>query len=158
MANASSQSRYWLTLSFVIVFLDQASKYLALHYLEYGVPYKIASFFNIILLYNTGTAFSLLSGAGGWQRWFLSAIALIMIIVLRAWLIRLKPKSYAAAFAICLVLGGAIGNFIDRIRLGYVIDFIQWHYHDYYWPVFNLADSAITVGAILLLWHSLRNK
>ena len=105
-------------------------------------------------MYNEGAAFSFLSDAGGWQRWFLSALSLIISAIFVVWIYRLKNKQPGLSVALSLILGGAIGNLIDRIATGRVVDFIQWYYADYYWPAFNTADSAICVGAVLLLIFS----
>ena len=111
--------------------------------------------FNLLLTYNTGAAFSFLAGAGGWQRWFFLGLGSLVSIGLIVWLRRLKPTETRLATALALILGGAIGNLIDRAWLGQVIDFIQIYYQHWYWPAFNLADSAITVGAALLVLDSL---
>jgi signal peptidase II len=145
----------WFSLVVVLVGLDQLTKYLANTQLTYGQPLEIFSWFNLTLAYNKGAAFSFLSEATGWQRWFFTAIAVIAAIVITAWLRKLKSHEWLIALSLSMILSGAIGNLIDRIMHGYVIDFIQWHYHDWYWPAFNIADSAITVGAVLLVMQSL---
>ena len=148
----------WLWLSLVVVLLDQATKYLADSLLDWGQPVPVLPFFNLTLLYNTGAAFSFLSDAGGWQRWFFILLALGVSGVLVHWLRRLPAGQLRMALALALILGGALGNVIDRIWFGHVIDFIQLYYRDWYWPAFNLADSAITVGAVLLIWDALFGK
>lgn len=148
----------WLSLVVVLVGLDQLTKYFADTQLPYGQPQEIFSWFNLTLAYNRGAAFSFLSEASGWQRWFFTAVAVIAIVVILAWLRKLKPHEWLIGLSLTLILSGAIGNLIDRVMFGYVIDFIQWHYQDWYWPAFNIADSAITVGAVLLVAQSLFSK
>ncbi|MGV6858174.1 MAG: signal peptidase II [bacterium] len=146
----------FLWLSLLVVVLDQASKYSAHHLLELHQPVPvITGFFNLFLAYNEGAAFSFLSDAGGWQRWFFTALAASVSVILVIWLHRLKQDEKITAWALALILGGAVGNLIDRVLLGHVIDFIQWHYKDHYWPAFNIADSAITLGAVLLISNAL---
>jgi signal peptidase II len=111
--------------------------------------------FNFTLVYNSGAAFSFLSEAGGWQRWFFSLLTISICALLMIWLKRLDEHEKPAAIGLSLVLGGALGNLIDRLMYGYVIDFIQWYYYGYYWPTFNVADSAISVGATLLVVQGL---
>jgi signal peptidase II len=140
-----------LWLSLVVVVLDQLSKnWIVTSFAEYDVL-TVWPVFNLTLVYNTGAAFSFLSDAGGWQRWFFVTVAVVVTVVLVVWLTRLKPQERLTAFGLAFVIGGAVGNLIDRVLLGKVVDFLQWHWHDWYWPSFNLADSAITLGVILLL-------
>lgn len=148
----------WLWLSLFVVVLDQLTKYLADSLLNWGQPVPVLPFFNLTLLYNTGAAFSFLSDAGGWQRWFFVLLALGVSGVLVHWLRRLPRGQLRLALSLSLILGGAIGNVIDRVWLGHVVDFIQLYYRDWYWPAFNLADSAITIGAVLLVWDGLFGK
>jgi len=140
----------WYLLALAVVVIDLATKYWASAALDYGRPVVFTSFFNFTLLHNPGAAFSFLSDAGGWQRWFFTAIAVSVSVMLVFWLTRCADKRIEA-LGFSLILGGAIGNLYDRIQHGYVVDFIVVHYQDYYFPAFNLADSAITLGAILLL-------
>lgn len=135
-----------------IIILDQASKYAALHYCTLLEPIYVAPFWNWFLVYNPGAAFGFLAEHAGWQRYFLSALAIIVSIWL--WLQIKKEQNKKIAIAFAFIIAGALGNVIDRLRFGAVIDFIQWHYAGYYWPAFNVADSAITVGAALLLIFS----
>lgn len=136
----------------VIVFLDQVTKlYVDANLILNQSVIKVFSWFNITLHYNPGAAFSFLSDAGGWQRWFFTIISLVVSVVLCVWLYRLLRHERLMMWSLIFILGGAIGNLIDRVAYGYVIDFIQWHYNNWYFPTFNLADSAITLGAILLL-------
>jgi len=148
----------WLSISVLVILLDQITKYVANTGLVYGEPVPIVPSFNLTLMYNRGAAFSFLSEAAGWQRWFFVAISLTASVLLIAWLRRLNPQQWILAVALSLVLGGAVGNLIDRLWLGYVIDFIQLYYREFYWPAFNVADSAITVGAVLLVWDALFAK
>lgn len=147
----------WYLLAVVVLVLDQLSKGWVVAHLEYGRPWEIARFFNLTLLHNTGAAFSFLSDAGGWQRWFFSAIAAVISVVLVVWLARLKDANRLESLALALVLGGALGNLYDRATLGYVVDFLVVHYEHYYWPAFNIADSAIVAGAGLLLIGSFKS-
>jgi len=141
----------WLWLSAVVVALDQYSKVLVDSALELHQSIAIIPSFAIRKIYNSGAAFSFLSNASGWQRWFFIALALLVVGVLVVWLYRLQKNQLRLALALSLVLGGAIGNLVDRVLYGYVIDFIDVYYASWHWPTFNLADSAITAGAALLL-------
>ena len=147
----------WLWLAGSVVVLDQLSKWIVLSTLHPGESRYVAPFFNWVLAYNPGAAFSFLSNAGGWQRWFFTLLALGVsgwIVVM----LRQHRNEFRLSLALTLVLGGAVGNVIDRLRFGAVVDFIQWHIAGYYWPAFNLADSAICLGAALLLLDQLRSK
>ena len=140
----------WLGLVAALVGLDQASKQLAEALLAPYTPQAVVpGFFNLTLAYNPGAAFSFLAAAGGWQRWFFLALALGVGGVLLRWLLLRPAREVLWPLAFALILGGAIGNAVDRALHGHVIDFIQLYYRDWYWPAFNLADSAITVGAAL---------
>ncbi len=155
-ANIVSTAR-WYALSAAIVLLDQISKAVVLATLHPGDSIYVAPFWNWVLTFNAGAAFSFLSDAGGWQRWFFTILALGV----SGWIIAML-RSHAGetrlALALTLVLGGALGNVIDRIRFGAVVDFVQWHVAGYYWPAFNVADSAITLGAVLLIWDQFFTK
>ncbi len=148
----------WLWLTALVVVLDQVSKYMATEMLEMFQPVAVMPMFNLTLMYNTGAAFNFLSEAGGWQRWFFTIVALVISSVIFAWIRRLDAGQHLHAAALSLVLGGALGNVIDRLLLGHVVDFIQIYYDRWYWPAFNIADSAITVGVVLLILDTLRNK
>lgn len=151
-AAAERRSRlYWLLLVVVLIVVDQLSKYLADSQLVYGQPNALLPVLDITLHYNPGAAFSFLSDAGGWQRWFFTAIAVLVSGYLLVWLMRLTPSQRLLSAALSLVLSGAIGNLVDRLLHGHVIDFISVHWGSAYFPTFNIADSAITVGAILLV-------
>jgi len=134
-----------------IIVVDQITKWLANTQLTLHEQNPVMASFNLTLMYNHGAAFSFLSDAGGWQRWFFTIVAAVISVVLVVWIFRLKPHEKWLGIALSLILGGAIGNLIDRVIFGYVIDFIQWYYDRFYWPAFNIADSAICVGTILLL-------
>lgn len=142
----------------MVVLLDQASKLWILeHFREYQVV-TVWPVFNLTLVYNEGAAFSFLANAGGWQRYLLSGLAAVVSLVLLFWLRRMQPGERLTAWAVALVLGGAVGNLIDRLAYGKVVDFLQWHWEHHYFPAFNLADSAITLGVILLLLDVLLEK
>ncbi len=145
----------WLGVSAAIVIADVTSKLAAAHWLELYRPMRLSGWFNLTLAHNRGAAFSFLSDAGGWQRWFFSITAALVSLLLLVWLWQAPPHARRQALGISLVLGGALGNLGDRLRLGYVIDFIDLHYAGWHWPAFNIADSAITIGVILLLIDSL---
>lgn len=147
---------WWLSGSLVL--LDQFTKHLAEAWLEMHQPVPVLPSFNLMLTYNTGAAFSFLRDAGGWQRWFFLSLGVAVSIGLIVWLRRLKPEEKRLAAALALILGGAVGNLIDRVWLGQVVDFIQLYYQDWYWPTFNVADSAISIGAVLLVLDSLLSK
>lgn len=145
----------WLLISLAVLLLDQWSKYqIALHfdYREVLAIFSVANQWgvNLTLAHNTGAAFSFLAQAGGWQRWVFAAIALSVSGGLSVWLLRLPAAQKCLALSLSLLIGGALGNLYDRAALGYVIDFIDAYYGDYHWPAFNVADSAICVGAVLL--------
>jgi signal peptidase II len=145
----------WLWLSAIIVVLDLATKALVSDAFRYGEVREVTPFFNLVLVHNAGAAFSFLAQAGGWQRWFFTAVA-VAISALLVWMLR-KPETDALlSCGLALVLGGALGNLYDRVTLGYVVDFVQLHAAGYYFPAFNVADSAITGGVVLLIWDSLR--
>nr|WP_255359778.1 signal peptidase II [Halioglobus sp. HI00S01] len=144
----------WYVLAAVIVMLDQYTKGLASNQLHYGVPVEVFSWFNLTLQHNTGAAFSFLSEAGGWQRWFFTVLALVISVGLVIWLFVAERSQWLLSLSLALILGGAIGNVWDRMVLGYVVDFISVHYGGWYFPAFNIADSAITVGAGCMLLES----
>ena len=145
----------WFALSLIIILLDQLSKYIAVDIIPLYESIEVLPFFNWTLLYNEGAAFSFLSDQGGWQRWFFIILSTIVTTVLAIWLFRLKDDEQSIALSLSLIIGGAIGNLIDRVLLGHVVDFIHLHYQEYYWPAFNVADSAITVGVVIMIIDSL---
>jgi len=148
----------WLWLSAMVVVFDQVTKYLVTDSLQLYQSIPLLPSLNLVLAHNTGAAFSFLSDAGGWQRWFFAVLAIVVSIVIVVWITRLKQNETRLAVALSLVLGGAIGNVWDRIVHGYVVDFIDLYYGDWHWPAFNVADSAIFVGAALLIIDALFNK
>ncbi|MCG7898351.1 MAG: signal peptidase II [Candidatus Thiodiazotropha lotti] len=145
----------WLWLSFVVILLDQLTKQLADRMLTLYEPVYVLPIFDLTLLYNKGAAFSFLSDQGGWQRWFFTVLAIVVTTVLTVWLWRLKQQEKWVAVSLSLIIGGAIGNVIDRILFGHVIDFLHFHYQQHYWPAFNIADSAITLGVGIMLYDAL---
>jgi len=145
----------WLALATFVVLLDQASKAWMLGSFRLMESLSVTPFFNLVLVYNSGAAFSFLAGAGGWQKWFFVVLALAISL----WLLGLLRRHAGERFlplALSLILGGAIGNVIDRLRFDAVVDFLDFHLAGYHWPAFNVADSAITVGVALMLWHQFR--
>jgi len=146
----------WLWLSAAVIVLDRISKYLISSHMGVYDSIALLPIFNLTVYHNTGAAWSFLAGASGWQRWVFIALALAVSVGLITWLCYLPRMQHRwRAAALALVLGGALGNVIDRIWHGYVIDFIQLHYHDWYFPAFNVADSAITIGATILILEGL---
>ena len=140
----------WLGLALVVILLDQLTKLAIVRTFAYAQPHWVTSFFNLVLVFNQGAAFSFLAAAGGWQRWLLTGLAVIAVAVI-SYLLKRHGNQGVFCTALSLILGGAIGNLIDRVAYGHVIDFLDFHLHQLHWPVFNLADSAITLGAILLV-------
>lgn len=148
---------HWLAISLVVLVLDQVSKTLIQQSFAGGESMTITSFFNLVLAYNKGAAFSFLANAGGWQREFFIVLT-ILISTFLLWMMRGHPHNRLLCVALALVFGGALGNLYDRVMLGHVVDFIQLHAAGYYWPAFNVADSAIFVGAALLILDSFRKQ
>jgi signal peptidase II len=147
----------WLELAATVVVLDQLTKWIVLANIRYGETIYVAPFWNWVLTYNKGAAFSFLADQAGWQRWFFTVLALGV----SAWIVVMLKKHWhetLLALSLSLILGGALGNVIDRIRFGAVVDFIQWHAAGFYWPAFNIADSAICVGAALMIWDQFRPR
>ncbi|MBA4342458.1 MAG: signal peptidase II [Methylibium sp.] len=156
MAKSSSPRLIqWLLIAALIIIADQFTKVLILGSFQYGDSRYVTSFFNVVRVHNTGAAFSFLAGASGWQRWFfvgIGAAATVFIL----WMLRRHGHQLLFATALSLILGGAIGNVVDRLLHGYVVDFIQLHWRGWYFPSFNVADSAISIGAVLLIWDEIR--
>lgn len=153
----------WLWLAFAIIVIDQITKWVVVFSLEYGEVVPVLPTFNLTHVYNPGAAWSFLADAGGWQRWFFTAIGVIVCAVLVGWLRKMPKADWWLATAVALILGGAVGNLIDRVLLGHVIDFL-----DFYWPpsdswsashfpAFNVADSGITVGAVMMIIDMIRH-
>ena len=145
----------WLGLALVVVVLDQLTKTLILETFQLGDSRYVTSFFNLVRVHNTGAAFSFLAGEGGWQRWFFITLGFVATGFI-VWMLRSHPTQKLFCFAVTLIMGGAIGNVVDRMLHGYVVDFIQVHGGGWYFPSFNLADSAITLGAVLLILDEIR--
>lgn len=143
--------RRWLGVAAVAVALDQASKWLALEYLYARGTVEIMPMLNLRLAYNKGAAFSFLADAGGWQHYVFIGLAVVVSLFLLQWLREVKDREPLLAFGLSLILGGAIGNVIDRVRFQYVVDFIDVYYQQWHWPTFNVADSWITIGVILVI-------
>ena len=144
----------WLAWAVVILIADQITKTLILNNYRLGDSTFITTFFNIVRAHNTGAAFSFLADAGGWQRWLFTGIGVAATIFI-VWQLRAHPGQKLFSFALSSILGGAVGNVVDRLMHGYVVDFLQFHYAGWYFPSFNLADSAITVGAVCLILDEL---
>lgn len=156
MAPVRPNALPWLALSLLVIVLDQASKAWVLSSLpEYTAIPVIDGFWNWYRTYNTGAAFSFLSDAGGWQQYFFIALAIGITGLLCYWLSRTPRGDWKTALPYALVIGGAIGNVIDRVLHGHVVDFIQWYWRDFYWPAFNIADAAIVGGAVGIALYGL---
>jgi signal peptidase II len=145
----------WLLLAAAIFVADQWTKQWILDHYQHGDATVVTSFFNIVRAHNPGAAFSFLAGASGWQRWFFTAIG-VGAAVFIVWLLRAHAGQRLFSFALTLILGGAIGNVVDRLQHGYVVDFLDFHWAGWHFPAFNIADSGITVGAVLLILDELR--
>ena len=152
-----SRTVSWLILSAVIVALDQATKFIAVRSLAGSAGIEVTPFFNLVLVYNPGAAFSFLAEGTGWQRALFAVIAVVASVWI-VYLLRKYPHQRLFALALALILAGAVGNLIDRITVGAVIDFLDFHAYGYHWPAFNVADSSITCGAVLLVLDALRPR
>ena len=148
----------WLWCSLAIVIADQSTKLAAVEMLEPGSSVELLSTLDLVLVYNTGAAFSLLSTAGGWQRWLFIGLALAICAFIFHWLRDLPRHARWLPLALSLILGGAVGNVIDRVHIGAVVDFIDFHVGEWHWPAFNVADSAICIGAALLVLGMFRSE
>ncbi len=147
--------RRWFGISAIVVALDLYTKHLIENAFQLGDSKFVTSFFNLVRFHNEGAAFSFLSNAGGWQRWFFTTVAVIAVVFI-SYLIRKHAQQKLFCLGLALVLGGALGNLYDRLTLGYVVDFLYFHINDLYWPAFNVADSAVCVGVAILLWDSFK--
>lgn len=147
----------WLWLTGLVIALDQASKWIMVSWLSLYETVAVIPYFNLTMAHNTGAAFSFLANESGWQRWFFVGLALAISVGLFIWLAK-SAKTKMEAISISMILGGAIGNVIDRVYFGYVIDFLDVYYGSYHWPAFNIADSAICIGAVLLIIDSFTAK
>ena len=148
--------RYFV-IATLILLLDQVSKWSALSNLQMGIPEPVLPFLNWLLLFNPGAAFSFLAQGSGWQRWFFTILGLAACVYI-VWLLRKSQNDKLLCVALSLILGGALGNVLDRIMYGAVVDFIDLHYTNWHWPAFNIADSAICIGAALIIWGELRKS
>jgi signal peptidase II len=144
----------WLSLALLLALLDQLTKVLILGAFEHGQSTPMTSFFNLVRVHNSGAAFSFLADASGWQRWFFTAIGVAATVFI-VYLLRAHPGQRLFCFALACILGGAVGNVIDRLLHGYVVDFLDFHWGGWHFPAFNLADSAITLGAICIILDEL---
>lgn len=144
----------WLGLAALILIADQFTKVLILGAFQLGDSNQITSFFNLVRVHNSGAAFSFLAGASGWQRWFFTALGVLAALVI-LWMLKSHGGQKLFAFSLACILGGAIGNVIDRVLYGYVVDFLDFHWRGWHFPAFNIADSAITIGAACLILDEL---
>jgi signal peptidase II len=144
----------WLAWALVVLIVDQFTKVLILGYYQLGDSTPVTSFFNVVRVHNTGAAFSFLANAGGWQRWLFTGIGVVAAVLI-LWMLKSHPGQKMFAFAMASILGGAIGNVLDRIFYGYVVDFLDFHWKGWHFPAFNVADSAITLGAVCLILDEL---
>ena len=155
MARKSTGLLLWLGIAVIVVLLDQVSKITMSRLLVYGQSELITPYFNLVMVYNQGAAFSFLANSGGWQRWFFSGLAMFVSLGI-IWMLNKNSGQRLFCWALTLILGGAVGNLIDRLLYGHVIDFLDFHIGTLHWPAFNVADSAITVGAALFVLDELR--
>jgi len=153
-SKSSSSVLPWLGLALLLLLADQFTKVLILGYYKLGDTTYVTSFFNVVRVHNAGAAFSFLASASGWQRWFFTGIGIAAALFI-VWMLRSHPGQKLFSFALACVLGGAVGNVIDRVAHGYVVDFLDFHYGSWHFPAFNVADSAITVGAVCLILDEL---
>lgn len=155
MAKKTSGLLMWLGIAIIIVLLDQVTKITMSRLLVYGQSEVITPYFNLVMVYNQGAAFSFLANSGGWQRWFFSGLAFVVSLVI-IWMLWKNTSQRLFCWSLSLILGGAVGNLIDRLIYGHVIDFLDFHIGTLHWPAFNVADSAITLGAALFVLDELR--
>ncbi|WP_454711266.1 signal peptidase II [Cupriavidus nantongensis] len=154
-AAGSTTPLLWMAFALLVVLLDQFFKIVIVRSFSYGESRPVTGFFNLVLVYNKGAAFSFLADAGGWQRWFFTGLGVVVGAFI-VWLLYRHTGQRLFCFAVSLILGGAVGNVIDRVVYGHVIDFLDFYVGRYHWPAFNVADCAITVGAVLLIVDELR--
>ncbi|MDE1183074.1 signal peptidase II [Paraburkholderia sp.] len=154
-SSSSGSLAPWLGVALIVILFDQLSKIAVAKILAYGQGVVLAPFFNLVLVYNRGAAFSFLAMAGGWQRWAFTALGIVAALVI-CYLLKRHGAQKMFCTALALILGGALGNVIDRLAYGHVIDFLDFHVRTWHWPAFNIADSAITIGAVLLVIDELR--
>ncbi len=156
--SAKTTGLRWLWVTLLVILCDRVSKYLALYYLPPYAQVPVFQHFNLTLAYNKGAAFSFLDSANGWQTWLFGAIAILVSIGLLIWLTRLSFRQRWLCIALALIIGGALGNLSDRFLYGYVIDFLDFYWNDWHWPAFNIADSAICVGAMMLFLDAVKGQ
>ena len=154
MAKVKGSLWPWLGLAVAILLLDQFTKTLILGYYQLGDSTSVTSFFNVVRVHNTGAAFSFLANESGWQRWFFTGIGVAAAVFI-IWMLKSHAGQKLFSFAMACILGGAIGNVVDRTLHGYVVDFLDFHYGNWHFPAFNIADSAITIGAVCLILDEL---
>jgi len=154
-SRANNPMWLWLGLAAIVILLDQITKAMILRSFAYGDSHMVTPWFNIVRAHNTGAAFSFLANAGGWQRWMFTGIGVAATVFI-TWMLSKHGQQKLFSFALAMIMGGAVGNVIDRLWHGYVVDFIQVHHSGWYFPAFNIADSAITLGAICLILDELR--
>lgn len=154
---AMPESLRWFVLAAVVLVADRVSKVAVLQAFAPGERLEVTGFFNLVLVFNKGAAFSFLAGAGGWQMWFFAAVALVATVVISVLLVR-QPRKRLFCTGLALILGGALGNLWDRLSLGGVVDFLDFHAVGWHWPAFNVADCGITVGAAILILESFAGK
>ncbi|CAG9169111.1 signal peptidase II [Cupriavidus pinatubonensis] len=154
-ASGNTTPLLWMAFALLVVVLDQFFKIVIVRTFTYGESRPVTRFFNLVLVYNKGAAFSFLADAGGWQRWFFTGLGLVVGAFI-VWLLYRHTGQKLFCFAVSLILGGAVGNVVDRVVYGHVIDFLDFYVRNYHWPAFNVADWAITVGAVLLIVDELR--
>ena len=152
--SGGSSMLQWLGLAFILLLADQFTKVLIVGYYHLGDSTNVTSFFNVVRVHNSGAAFSFLAGASGWQRWFFTVLGCVAAVVI-VWLLKSHPGQKLFSFAMACILSGALGNAIDRMVHGYVVDFLDFHWHGMHFPAFNVADSAITIGAACLILDEL---
>lgn len=154
-ASGASGMTLWLGIAAIVVLLDQLSKITFSQLIAYGQSQQITSFFNLVMVYNKGAAFSFLADQQGWQRYLFAGISVAASLLI-IWMLKRHASQRLFCWALALILGGAIGNLIDRIAYGHVIDFLDVHVYGWHWPAFNIADSAITIGAVLFIFDEFR--
>lgn len=149
----SDRKHIWILLAIaaVVFFADQITKLWIVNHYTYGASETVTGFFNLVRVHNFGAAFSFLNNEGGWQRWGFSIFAALVSVIILLWITRLSARQKLEGLALALILGGALGNLYDRVTLGYVVDFLDFHWSGKHFPAFNIADSAISVGAVLIL-------
>lgn len=155
LSSSNSSLIPWLGIALIVILLDQVTKVTILKTMAYGASHAVTSFFNLVLVYNRGAAFSFLAAEAGWQRYLFTAIAVGAAIFI-LYLLKRHAGQRMFCWALSLILGGALGNLIDRLAYGHVIDFLDFHFGGWHWPAFNIADSAICLGAVLFVLDELR--